>query len=228
MNIRSLTLPHTIIFDWDNTLADSWGTITEAINTTRSAFGMDTWTIIEAKKLCTLAARDSFPQWFGTDSKRALDIFFSTYNKTHLDNIKPLPGADELLRWMKAEKIHAFIVSNKRGDTLRREVVHLGWADLFEAVVGSMDAQRDKPERDPVDLALKHVGLRANDPNIWFVGDTHADVECARNSGCTPVLIHNNADAEKLNVDLVFSDCIELKSLLYNEANKNNKFRERS
>jgi len=29
---RALVRPHAILFDWDNTLVDSWGTIHEALN----------------------------------------------------------------------------------------------------------------------------------------------------------------------------------------------------
>ncbi|MDD5585550.1 MAG: HAD family hydrolase [Alphaproteobacteria bacterium] len=212
----NLSIPRAVIFDWDNTLVDVWGVITESINEVRTAFKQDPWSVPEAKQHCTKALRYSFPEWYGDEWPKARMIFYDRYHQTHLDHLNVMPGAAELMAWLDERKVPAFVVSNKRGDDLRAEAEHLGWTGRFVAIVGSMDAPRDKPERDPVDLALGRAGLKADDPSIWFVGDTHADVECARNSGCTPVLVHNPGEALRMGVDLSFSDCQGLLELLYN------------
>ncbi len=111
---------------------------------------------------------------------------------------------EELLRWLKSQNIPAFVVSNKRGDYLRYEAEKLNWEDLFAAIVGAQDAPRDKPDRAHVDLALHKAGMTA-DADVWFVGDSDTDVLCARNAGCTPVLIGDADDATRLSVALNFS-----------------------
>jgi phosphoglycolate phosphatase len=200
-------LPRAVIFDWDYTLVDVLDVIRDAVNAVRAEFGQEAWTIEDIKEHSVRPARQLFPEWYGDDWERAYDIFYNRYHKTHLEHLKPLPGADKLLRWLKELNIPSFIVSNKRGDDLLSEVKHLGWESLFAGVVGSLDAGRDKPERDPVDLALSYAGLRADDPAIWFIGDTHADVDCARTAGCTPVMVHNPEEAARLGVELSFADC---------------------
>jgi len=200
-------LPKAVIFDWDNTLVDVWDVITDSINEVRASFGQSLWSIDEAKAQCVLAMRESFPLWYGEAWKKARDIFYSRYHQTHLSHLKVMPGAEALLRFLKERGIPAFIVSNKRGDNLRDEIDHLGWGGFFAGVAGSMDAENDKPERGPVDLVLNGAGLKADDPSVWFVGDTHADVDCARAAGCTPVMVHNFEEAERLGVELNFSDC---------------------
>ena len=80
------------------------------------------------------------------------------------------------------------MVSNKRGDLLRREATRLGWEGYFERLVGANDAARDKPAVDAVEMALGDSGL-APGPEVWFVGDTDIDMVCAANAGCLPVLL---------------------------------------
>jgi phosphoglycolate phosphatase len=88
------------------------------------------------------------------------------------------------------------VVSNKTGELLRREVARLGWSALFGSVVGAGDAAADKPASEPVHLALAPSGVTPGEA-VWFVGDTAVDMECARNSGCTAVLLGDDAAAEE-------------------------------
>src|ERR1700722_10491762 len=112
----SLSLPRALIFDWDNTLFDSWPAIAEAINMTREAFGLPVWSLDEIKLNCTRAARDSFPEWFGKDWEKAYDVYYKGFDEVRRRrDIKILPGAYELLMWLQQKKIPAFVVSNKRG-----------------------------------------------------------------------------------------------------------------
>ena len=45
-----------------------------------------------------------------------------------------------------------------------------------------------------VDLALAGSGVPAG-PAVWFVGDTDIDLLCARNSGCSAILLRENPPA---------------------------------
>ena len=226
MDINRLGLPRAIIFDWDHTLVDTWDVITLAINETRGNYGMDIWSVEQTRLNATMSLKDSFPKIFGDRWKQARSIFVEKYNKLNLAHLKTMPGSQDLLSAIKHLDIPLFVVSNKQGPTLRQEAEHLGWTVFFAAIVGSMDAKRDKPERDPVDKALHQAGMKADDPAIWFVGDSESDVKCARNAGCTSILIDRNPDAELLNTDLIFSDCHELQSLLYSLANNKKSLKE--
>ncbi len=207
---HSLLRPQAVIFDWDNTLVDSWPAIAEAINMTRQTFGLPVWSLDEIKLNCTRAARESFPEWFGDDWKKAYDVYYQGFDEVRRKrSITPLNGAPELLTWLQQQKIPAFVVSNKRGDYLRIEAEKLDWQKYFVSIVGAQDAPRDKPARDHVDHALKNTNIVA-DPSVWFVGDSEADVLCARNSGCTPVLIGGPDMGQKHSVSMVFSDCLDL------------------
>jgi phosphoglycolate phosphatase len=90
--------------------------------------------------------------------------------------------------------IYLAVVSNKTGRFLRAEADHLGWSDMFGALVGAGDCPNDKPAREPVEFALAPTG-RGPDGSVWFVGDTDIDMECAVGSGCWPVLLREDRPA---------------------------------
>ena len=204
------SLPRAIIFDWDNTLVNSWPAIAEAINSMRAQMGYDTWTLDEIKTRCTRAARDSFPEWFGKDWEKAYDIYYRSFDEVRRNRgIEVLPGAPELLHWLKGQEIPSFVVSNKRGDYLRLEAEKLQWQPYFKSIVGAQDTAKDKPHREHVDYALKDSGLVA-DETVWFVGDSETDVICARNAGCTPIFLGSVMEAQRLSVDRVYADCVGL------------------
>lgn len=216
--VETVPLPRAVVFDWDNTLVDSWAAIGESMNVVLRAFGREEWSPEEVKTQSNRALRDSFPEWFGAAWEKARDIYRTHYRSIHLSYLRPLDGSEALLRWLGDRQIPLFVVSNKLGALLRLEAETLDWTARFVALFGSLDAPRDKPERDPVDAALAQGQLKADDGRIWFVGDTHVDAQCAWNSGCTPVMLYNDAEAARLGIKLAFSDCHALLKALNNHA----------
>ena len=57
--------PRGILFDWDNTLVDSWAVIHEALVVTFEAMGLAPWTLDETKQRARHSLRDAFPRLFG-------------------------------------------------------------------------------------------------------------------------------------------------------------------
>jgi len=200
-------LPRAVIFDWDNTLVDSWGAISEAINYTRARYGLPTWNREEILANCTRSARESFPEWFGDKWQDAWKEYYDTFVQVRQRmGITKANGATELLAWLREKKIPAVVVSNKSGEYLRQEAAHLDWTQYFAALVGAHDAPFDKPAREHADRALDLAGIEAG-KDIWFIGDSETDVACARNADCTPVLIGSRQEAERLGVEMFFADC---------------------
>ena len=144
--------------------------------------------------------------------QEARDIYLDRFRAIHLERLTALPGRAELLQRLAEEEIFLGVVSNKTGSLLRREADHLGWSALFGSVIGAGDAPIDKPDAAPVRLALAQSGIAPGE-GVWFVGDTGIDMECARNSGCVPVLLGSGMSEEELGEcppRLVFSDCASL------------------
>jgi phosphoglycolate phosphatase len=207
-----LARPRAILFDWDNTLVDSWATIHEALNTVMMAMGKPLWSLEDTKERVRLSLRESFPIHFGDRWEEARQIYLDAFCAIHLERLNPLPGRGELLKGLAVAGIYLAVVSNKTGALLRRETEELGWSALFGSVVGAGDAAADKPHAAPVALALEPSGVESGEA-VWFVGDTGIDMECAHNSGCVPILLGREAQDEEFvgcKPRLVFPDCTSL------------------
>ena len=183
-----LQCPRAIIFDWDNTLVDSWRCIQAAMNVTLAAMGHAEWGLEETKARVALSLRDLFPTLFGERWGEAREVFYRTFAAIHLDYLQPLPGVPAMLEALRRLGVHLAVVSNKNGGFLRQEAQHLGWNSHFDRLVGATDAAADKPSAAPVLLALQAIGVPPGE-TVWLVGDQPVDVECAMNSGCAPVLL---------------------------------------
>lgn len=175
-----------ILFDWDNTLVDTWPLIHHALNVTLREMGHAEWSLEQVRRDVKKSMRDSFPEMFGDRWAEAGRIYQNAYRAIHTTSIRPLPGAQAMLEAI-APDVFAAVVSNKQAESLRKEVPALGWQSHFDALVGATDAARDKPHADPALLALRDSGLTGG-PEVWFVGDTDADLGCAQAIGATAIL----------------------------------------
>ncbi len=199
-SVNNVPTPHAILFDWDNTLADTWHIIYEALKETFIEMGREPWSfddIKQGREGIHKSLRDSFPRIFGDDWETAKELYYKSFLNHHLNKLDILPGAYEVLEALSQTPIFVGIVSNKTGEYLRREVTHLGWDHLFDSVIGATDAEQDKPHPAPIHLALKESDITPSQ-NVWFIGDSATDIACALNANCTPILygegLHHHQD----------------------------------
>lgn len=185
--MTTLTKPKAILFDWDNTLVDTWPLIHRSLNVVLEHMGHPIWSFDDVKNNVKRSMRDAFPEMFGDRWQEAADLYQKTYRSLHLEAITPLDGAVDVLKRIQQAGIYCAVVSNKRGDSLRLESSQLDWNGYFVKTVGAQDAPRDKPHADPAIMALDGSGITAAD-GIWFVGDTGVDLECAHHIGAAAIL----------------------------------------
>jgi phosphoglycolate phosphatase len=185
--------PKAVIFDWDNTLVDSFPAIHGALVATLVAMGHEPWTFDETRARARRSLRDSFPDLFGARWEEARDHFYRHFAAHHMRDLQPIAGAQQLLEALATAGCPMGVVSNKMGSYLRAEIEALGWSRYFLRAVGAQDATSDKPHPECVALVLAAAGLAAA-PEIWLVGDTALDMECAHAAGVTAVLVGNTGD----------------------------------
>jgi len=183
--------PSAILFDWDNTLVDSWGCIQQAMNTTLSVMGHEIWDLTETKRRVALSMKDSFPTLFGDRWQEARDVFYGSFAAIHLTLLQPLPDAEAILGRLVKAGIPLGVVSNKSGPFIRKEVDFLGWGPYFKHLVGAGDSAADKPSAIPAKFALDAMGVAAN-REVWFIGDAPVDMECAANAGLHALLVRHD------------------------------------
>ena len=182
----ALMTPQAILFDWDNTLVDTWPTIYQALHDTFVDFDMEPWSFEEVKLKVARSMRESFPELFGARWEEAGKTYQDHYKSYNLEKLVELEGAEETLKWLRDAGIPIGLVSNKRGPTLRDEVAHIGWGHYFGAQLGAGDAEADKPSPAPIHKALIEMDFEETTP-IWYIGDSGVDLEVAANTGALPI-----------------------------------------
>ena len=216
MNNHPTHLPRAVLFDWDNTLIDSWGIIHASLAATFRQMGHEPWTLDETMRRTRLSLRDSFPALFGDRWTEARDAYLAYFAAHHIAYLTPLPGAEALVRAFAARGVYLGVVSNKTGRFLRAEAEALGWAPLFGALVGAGDAGADKPDLAPVLMALNPAAIMPG-PEVWFIGDADIDMQCAHAADCLPVLIASSPENEEFSLyppRFQFSCCTALAELV--------------
>jgi putative hydrolase of the HAD superfamily len=100
-----------------------------------------------------------------------------------------MPGTPAFLEWLAAQGYFLGVISNSIG-TLEGQLVRLGLARYFQAVLDSAIVGIQKPHPGIFKLALQRAGT--NGSEAIFVGDTYAtDVGGAQLAGLTGVLMDN-------------------------------------
>jgi len=184
----NLVRPRVVLFDWDNTLVENWLSIQAAMNAALADADRAPFDLEQVMFQARHSAREVFPRLFGESWPRARDIFYAHFAAHHLAGLRVMPGAEALILGLREKGVLLGIVSNKKGDMLRREIAHLGWSGHFATVVGAQDAPADKPDPAPVHMALDRIS-HAPARDIWLVGDTDIDMGAASAAGCCPVLV---------------------------------------
>ncbi len=214
---KRIPRPDAVIFDWDNTLVNNWPAIHDSLMAAFDAMDHPHWTFEQTLENAKKSLRDTFPDMFGDRWEEAAEVFYSHFRANHLNGLKAMPGAFDLLNELKGQGVYLGIVSNKNGEFLRKETDHLGWSELFGAIVGATDAEKDKPAIEPVQMSLEGSGVVPGE-NVWFVGDADVDLECAKASGCIPILVRQEAPEEgefSANPPTIhFRDCLEATTLV--------------
>tara|TARA_Y100000588_G_scaffold391611_1_gene500742 strand:+ start:551 stop:1291 length:741 start_codon:yes stop_codon:yes gene_type:complete len=212
-NNNSSDPPLGIIFDWDSTLIDNWCAIAHSLNLTLKKMGLQPWTYSEIRTQTKQSARDSFPDIFGSKWREALDFFYKAFESNHIQSLTPLPGAEELILNIKSHGMFMGIISNKNGTYLRKEISQLGWHRYFDRIIGASDAEKDKPAVETVVALLQGTNIKPG-KEIWFVGDSVIDLQCAHLAGCLPILVKTGTitsdEILRWPPEKTFTSCLEL------------------
>ena len=178
-----------ILWDWDNTLADTFGAIFAAQNDARVQYGMTPWTKEESKAAMNTSGRNLIKDVFGADKAAEVRAYFLSRYAEHADALELKAGAKEILKTAKELGFVNILASNKAGPILRNEVSAMGVADYFDRLIGAEEAEEDKPSKIFTDTAL--AGIEAD--MIIIIGDGKADIPMAHNyAGGIGILVWTN------------------------------------
>ncbi len=207
------------LFDLDGTLVDTAPDINAALNhalTHHGAVAVDEaltrhWVGHGARALVGEAIRE---QQLAGDLAEPMFETFLAYYRSHLSVFSaPYPNVVASLTLLRERGARLAVVTNKLTLFTEPLLAQLGLADLFEAVVCGDTTENPKPAADPALHGCELLGV--SPANALFVGDSAADVGCARAAGCPVVVVrdgyNHGTPADKLGADGViesFSDLV--------------------
>lgn len=174
-----------VLFDLDGTLADTVELILHCYrHTMKTHFGEappdSAWLaglgIPLKEQLRSFARSDE-------EGAALLETYVAFQRTVHDDMVSAFPDASELLSTLRAEGVSVGVVTSKRSELARRTLSCCGLDGRYDALVGSDDVVRAKPDPEPVHLALGRLGLRGQAENVLFVGDSPFDIQAGRAAG---------------------------------------------
>jgi HAD superfamily hydrolase (TIGR01549 family) len=132
------------------------------------------------------------------------------------DEIRPLPGAKELLGHLDRISVPWIIATSSRAQNARRTLAKLGLTTLQSAITRD-DVERAKPDPDLFEAAADRLGILPE--HSMVVGDSVWDILAARRAGALGVGLLtggiSRAELEQAGAFRVYEDPADLQQHLH-------------
>lgn len=189
LNLQTLRY---MLFDWDNTLAETRTALVEAVNRVLAEYNMASWDIVKKRRDPSLSFRDNFPHIFGPDlAAEAYNKYVKIYLELIPRLIKTFPAVPETLDFFYDRGIPLIIITNKDRRLLEAELPLLFDRRMFAGIVCGHEAPADKPDPRHIYYSLKGLlePSQITPENVWMAGDSSQDSSCALSANARAVRI---------------------------------------
>lgn len=214
-----------IIFDLDGLIVDTEPLHQRALNIVLQAAGADYhFDTAEYGSIFTgrpifenseyIRERFALPQ----TANQISDAHRAIYNLliSDAENLEPMQGVHDLLKWLEWNKLRVAIASSSRPDQVELVIRSLNLHTHFEALVGNDGSLKPKPSPDVYLLALERLGVPAGD--TLALEDSSSGVRAAHTAGLFVIAVPNaftlRQDFSKAN--RVMQDLKQVQSFLAN------------
>lgn len=181
-----------VLFDFDGTLADSFGPITASTNDVRRQYGLPDLSEAVVREYVGLGLANLMETLVPS---APVEEAVARYREHHVSvmfrDTRLLPGVAETLATLQHRGYRQAVCSNKRVDFTRRLVHDFGLERHFEAILGPEDVGVPKPDPAMLLEALRRLEVSANE--TIYVGDMAIDVQVARAAGIGVWLVPGGA-----------------------------------
>ena len=209
--------PKAVVFDLDGTLIDSAPDIAHALNRATEKQGIEPFSLDQVKEMIgggvpQLVRRALFARGLGADGLMPLvEDFIGFYRETLTTNTRIYEGGRELLEQLCSGGRRLGICTNKNHQLTVEILEQLDLAKYFSSVAGERQGWPRKPDPAPLLEVVAELGASRRD--ALMVGDSGADVTCARAAKMPVVVVdfgYSRVEPEALGADAVISRLSEL------------------
>ena len=204
-----------IIWDWDNTLADTFSafhktylTLLKRRKSRKKWTEADTWTQLNCPSVEALYHFS--PK---EDQEKLCQEFFECYEH-FAKKISLLPHATQALKWAQKNGFTNILVSNKFIDTLSDAVEQYKLSPYFYQVYGDGSLTLRKNDKGYARLLKKEY---PNATEIFVIGDGFVDMKLGMALKATNILVvrpHAPKLDKSIKVDYKIHDLAEIKKIL--------------
>lgn len=175
-------------FDLDGTFVDTSGDLTDAVNHALGDAGRPLLSREQVIPMIGGGAKHMLRQGMeatgGCDDAELtrLHRLLLDYYEAHIAvHSRPFPGAMAALDRLDAMGVTVAIVTNKLEGLALRLLDELDLTRRFACIIGgdTLGPGKSKPNRAPIDAMIERCG----GGSAAFVGDSHFDIEAAKNAG---------------------------------------------
>ena len=218
------------LFDIDGTLINTGGAGGSAmLAAIREEFGASgpLYDIPAAGRTDRAISLDVFTAYDLTFSEQSFRQFLDSYLKllpTHLKECEPkgqvFPGMPETLKILsQREDIVLGLLTGNFREAAYLKLQHYGMHHYFDfGGFGDKYTHRNDVAKEALGHVLQRLGQDFDPSDIWVIGDTPADVECARAIGANVVAvatgIFSAEELEPSDPDFLFEDFFDLNRFL--------------
>lgn len=210
-----------VIFDLDGTLADTVGSICEAVNMAMREFDFAERNYDDVVAAIGNGARLLIKRLLPQDAARdeafvdeVLAFYDECYKKTYLHCRQCYDGIPELIELLKARGLCLGVLSNKQDFQTKGLVDSLFPSHPFDFVQGQTDLPK-KP--DPTVPLMAAKVLCAEAYECLYVGDSDVDVLTAKNAGMLPLSVswgyRTEAQLRDAGAEVIARDVADVLSL---------------
>lgn len=197
-----------VVFDWDGTLVDSTGAITEAIRSSAADLGLPVPSRERASHVIGLGLLDAIRYAVPTLERERVPAFVERYRHHYMkedERLSPFEGIPELLAELGGLGAVLAIATGKSRAGLNRALGQTAWTRHF-ATTRCADEGVPKPDPWMLRDICEEVGIEAR--RAVMIGDTTHDLRMAHSAGAISVAVTYGAHPPEELAALAPAACV--------------------
>jgi 2-phosphoglycolate phosphatase len=193
MNPDWISQINTVIFDLDGTLIDSTEAIIESTNQALKVMGKPLLPPDFIRSKIGYRLEDAIGDWAESEKRELMRLIHDYYHAVCLEKTWPMDGAHETIVHLKDSGFRMGVATGKKRELSTMILRHLELLPFLEAVVGSDDVHRMKPDPETLFKVLNHLNMPPE--RAVYVGDTVIDVQASRRAGIRCIAVLGGTDS---------------------------------